>query len=151
MRLSLPQLVTLAQRHGFPDPPLAAAVAMAESGGETGAVNDTSAQSTFPPGVGPERSIGLWQVNLLAHPQYAAWDLTDPDANASAAFEVSHGGADWTPWSTYTSGAYKPYYRSAETIVTPSRAPAGPVALATVAGARAGVAGLAALERRRFA
>ena len=152
MRLSLPQLVALTQRHGFPDPRLAAAVAMAESGGDAAAVNDTSAQTVFPPGIGPETSVGLWQVNLLAHPQYAAWDLTDPDANAAAAFQVSSGGKDWRPWSTYVSGAYRPYYPSAQTLVVPSRRAATGAMVATAAVLTlATAAGYAALERRRFA
>jgi len=150
MKLSVRQLIALAQRHGFPDPKLAAAVAMAESGGDTAALNDTSAQAVFPPGVGPERSVGLWQVNVLAHPQYQVTDLVDPDANAAAAFEISRGGSVWTPWSTYVSGAYRPYYHAAETVVAPIHR-AGPVATVAVVTLLAAAAGYAALERRRFA
>jgi hypothetical protein len=106
MKLTLPQLVALAARHGFPDPELAAAIAMAESGDRTGlantdAVNDTSAQTVFPSGIGPERSVGLWQINVKANPSFAQWNLTDPDVNAQAAFQLSSKGTHWMGWSTY--------------------------------------------------
>ena len=41
MKLSVDQLTDLARRHGFPDPAFAAAVAMAESTGDTTRVADT--------------------------------------------------------------------------------------------------------------
>lgn len=166
MKLSLPQLVALAQRHGFPNPQLAAAVAMAESRvrgsnpplADTNALNDTSAQTVFPPGQGPERSLGLWQINVLpgANPQYVEWNLTDPDVNAQAALRVSGSGKNWTPWSTYTSGAYKRYYPTApmlaETIIVPRRTPTTPVVLAMVAAAALATAAgcVAYLERQRL-
>lgn len=93
--LSLVQLRALAQRAGFPDPDVAAAVAMAESGGYPGAVGDGGI------------SRGLWQINIAAHPQMAWDDLFDPDKNAKAALQLSNGGADWTPWTMYRNGAYK--------------------------------------------
>lgn len=150
MSFTLAQLVALAQRYGFPDPRLAAAVAMAESGGDASAVHDTSAQTVFLPGTGPETSVGLWQVNVLAHPQYGVQQLTDPDANAAAAYAVSSGGADWTPWSTYTSGDYLRYYDRRGTVTPPARRSTA-AATTAVAVVLAAAAGYAALERRRFA
>ena len=94
--LSIAQLVALAQGHGFPDPATAAAVAMAESGGNTDAVGDM----TITP---PYGSVGLWQINLAAHPQYDVQSLHNADYNASAAFAVSSGGTNWQPWSTFTT------------------------------------------------
>jgi hypothetical protein len=53
------------------------------------------------PGYGPEDSIGLYQVNMLAHPQYDAERLaTDPLYAAQAAYEISGGGVNFNPWTT---------------------------------------------------
>lgn len=104
--MTLAQLQSLAAHLGFPDPVLAAAIAYAESLGNPNAVNITTHPA---PGNAPERSFGLWQINTLAHPQYDETQLLDPTYNGQAAFTISDGGRNWTPWSTYNSGAYKPY------------------------------------------
>lgn len=54
---------------------------------------------------GTEDSRGLWQINVQAHPQYAGQNLFDPATNASAAFQVSSGGTNWQPWSTFTNAS----------------------------------------------
>jgi hypothetical protein len=46
----------------------------------------------------PERSFGLWQVNVLAFPQYDEQLLQDPEYNAQAAYALSKGGTDLRPW-----------------------------------------------------
>ena len=101
-RMSRDALTALARRIGFPDPALAAAVAMAESGGDPGAI-------------GPEKigspSYGLWQIHASAHPQYEPARLLDPEYNARAALAVSAGGTNWQPWTTYRTGAYTRYLR----------------------------------------
>lgn len=74
------------------------AVALAESGGNSGAHN--------PHG---EDSRGLWQINAAAHPNLAGRNLYDPLENAKAAYEVSHGGTDISPWTTTHGGAAAPY------------------------------------------
>lgn len=98
-RLTMADLETLARDAGFPDAHLAAAVAMAESGGNPRAV-----------GVGPkERSIGLWQINIHV------WKideevLKDPATNARHAYAIYlAAGKKWTPWGAYTNGSYKKY------------------------------------------
>lgn len=101
MSLSLDDLRSLAGRHGFPDVDIAAAVAMAESGGNPNALGDTT--------IDPRGSVGLWQIFRKAHPEYEGVDLTDPDTNADAAYAISSGGTNWHPWSTFTSGAYLRY------------------------------------------
>lgn len=55
-----------------------------------------------------ENSVGLWQINVQAHPQFNAQSLFDPLTNARAAVAVLGGGSP-TPWSTYTNGAYRSY------------------------------------------
>jgi cell wall-associated NlpC family hydrolase len=65
------------------------AIAMAESGGNTGAHN--------PHG---EDSRGLWQINARAHPDLGRRNLYDPLENAKAAYQVSGHGGDVSPWTT---------------------------------------------------
>ena len=99
------ELVSLAWDAGFPEDETntAAAVAMAESGGNPDALN-----------VGPkERSVGLWQINLRAHKSYSEADMRDPSKNAAAAFAIWSMGSSWKPWGAYTNGAYKQYLLSA--------------------------------------
>lgn len=78
------------------------AIALAESRGDSGAHN--------PHG---EDSRGLWQINVAAHHDLARVNLYDPLENAKAAFKVSRGGADVSPWTT-THGSNAKYlaYRS---------------------------------------
>ena len=92
----------------------AAAVALAESSGRTDAILNTAYPSLpgyHPPGSGalPEYSVGLWQINTLAHPTYSVSELLTPLGNAKAAVAISNGGASFSAWSTYKSGAYKTY------------------------------------------
>jgi hypothetical protein len=71
------------------------AIALAESGGDTRSHNTSG-----------EDSRGLWQINAAAHPDLARRDLYDPLENAKAAFRVSGGGRDVSPWTvTHHGGA----------------------------------------------
>ena len=69
------------------------AIALAESGGDTGAHNPRG-----------EDSRGLWQINVAAHRDLGRRDLYDPLENARAAFRVSGGGRDVSPWTTTHGG-----------------------------------------------
>jgi len=69
---------------------MAAEIAMAESSGRQFATG----------GVG-ER--GYWQI----HPIHGALSTYDPLGNAKAAVIISDNGRNWTPWTTFTSGAYR--------------------------------------------
>lgn len=72
-------------------------IAKAESGGRTDAHN--------PDG---EDSVGLWQINRRAWPQFSAQELSTPEGNARAAVHVlqKQGLGAWT---TFTGGHYKQY------------------------------------------
>ena len=101
------QIQRYAANAGFSGPDLATAVAiaLAESGGNPAVVGDR----TLAPTRGP--SIGLWQINIgsKANPQFANWNLTDPQVNANAAFAIysAIGGFGTTRgWTTYTGGEY---------------------------------------------
>ncbi len=102
MKLSSAEIQNYASNAGFSDSDLstAVAIAMAESSGNPQALGD--------PILGV--SVGLWQINLHAHPEYSQQELFDPQTNANAAFAVySKAGSDFSPWSTYKSGAYQQY------------------------------------------
>lgn len=87
--------------------PVMAAIAMAESGGNTQAQNNS----------GQDNSIGLWQINYhgnLAASRTAEYGtpsqlLANPLAQAQAAVSISNNGQTLTPWATYNSGAYQQY------------------------------------------
>ena len=95
--LTKTQLVALARDTGFPDPNLAAAVALAESGGYPGSLGDNG------------DSVGLWQIHMPSHPSYTKAQLRDPVQNARAAFSISKAGSTWKWWSAYQSGSYRRY------------------------------------------
>jgi hypothetical protein len=93
------QLGELAGRAGFGSSSgaVAVAVAEAESGGRPGArhVNDDGSVDR-----------GLWQINARAHPEVSDSCAYDPACSAQAAYAISDHGANWTPWTTYKTGAY---------------------------------------------
>ncbi|MBL7498977.1 transglycosylase SLT domain-containing protein [Frankia sp. CNm7] len=74
------------------------AIALAESGGNSGARLATSI----------EDSRGLWQINTWAHPWTKGKNLYDVSTNAAAAKKVCSMQGP-TAWSTYTNGAYTKY------------------------------------------
>jgi hypothetical protein len=55
-----------------------------------------------------EYSVGPFQINLKAHPYIPESEARNPVTAAQWAYKLS-GGANFTPWTTYTSGAYKQY------------------------------------------
>lgn len=70
---------------------LAAAVAVAESGGGQNSVNVNSDGST---------DRGLWQINSV----HGALSTFDPYLNVNAAIGISNNGSNWNAWTTYTNG-----------------------------------------------
>lgn len=86
----------------------AAAIAEAESGGDAHAHNS----------VPPDNSYGLWQINMIGglgparRTQFhlASNDaLYNPAVNARVAYALSNHGTNFSPWTTYTSGAYRQF------------------------------------------
>lgn len=112
--------------------PTAAAIALAESGGEPGAQGDLALQNGQ---WGP--SVGLWQIRSLNSETGTggtrdASILGNPVANARSAVAISNDGSNFTPWTTYTSGAYKHYLGAqASTIAYPSSSGAGTTLVST--------------------
>lgn len=62
---------------------IAAAVALAESGGNPNAIS-------------PSNDYGLWQINII----HGAQATLDVMANARAAVAISNNGSNWGPWCT---------------------------------------------------
>ena len=100
----------------------AAAIALAESSGNPSDINN----SEYPDkpgyhvpvtGAQPEYSVGLWQINLLAHTQYTEEQMLDPFLNAEAAVAISNQGTDFGAWSTYANGAYKAHLATAPPVI----------------------------------
>lgn len=94
--LSPQQIAQIAYQAGFRGQALinAVAIALAESGGRPGARNPNG-----------EDSRGLWQINVAPNVRKNKWgNLYDPVVNARAAFEISGGGENFQPWTTF-SGA----------------------------------------------
>lgn len=79
--------------------PIAAAIAMAESGGNTTATNNDGNGST---------DRGLWQINSV----HGAQSTYDVMGNARAAVAISNNGTNWAPWTTYGNGAYRQFLQT---------------------------------------
>lgn len=107
VKLGYSEILALAQAAGFgADSDTAAAVALAESGGDPRAYNPET-QACTPEGEG---SYGLWQVYHKKHHEFPADALFDPATNATEAFNVySQAGNTFKPWSTFKSGAYEKF------------------------------------------
>jgi len=75
---------------------IAAAIAMAESGGQQYATDNDSNGT---------QDRGYWQINS----SHGSLSTFDPLGNARAAISISSNGTNWNPWTTYTSGAYLKY------------------------------------------
>jgi hypothetical protein len=83
---------------------IATAIALAESGGNT----DAHHVAGPPKQRIPEDSRGLWQINVLAHPEFASQNLYDPAVNAKAALAV-YKKQGWNAWSTFNGVKYFAY------------------------------------------
>jgi hypothetical protein len=83
--------------------PVMAAIALAESGGNSNAYNASGA-------------TGLWQI-LGAVNASDQSSLTNPAVNAKEAV-LKYNSQGLGAWATYTSGAYKQYLQSGTTAVT---------------------------------
>lgn len=117
--------------------PMAAAIAMAESGGDSNSTNNN--------GNGTQ-DRGLWQINSI-HGSQSTFDVT---ANARAAVAISSNGTNWRPWCTAWSngrcggtfqGSGSPYLKflpaSQVAPVMPTQ-PSSPTNTASIVGAGVG-------------
>lgn len=92
------RIASAMRAQGFSEAAVAvgAGIVMAESGGRAEATNVSEV----------ERSIGPWQVNTLVHRAWSDECLRSLLCSTAVAYRLSAAGTRWTPWSTYTSGAW---------------------------------------------
>ena len=82
--------------------PLAAAIAEAESSGQSTAENKTDNNGT-------QTSWGLWQISNGTHSMPVA-NILNPAVNAQQAVaKYNAAGDSFSPWGTYATGAYKAF------------------------------------------
>jgi hypothetical protein len=114
--LTMAQIYADAREAGF-DPASAvimAAIAMGESGGNPDAMGDVNLQNgTWGP------SVGLAQIRTLKSDTGTGRTrdidlLRDPIKNLTAAFSISSGGKDFTPWTVYNTGKYRSFLGQAQ-------------------------------------
>jgi hypothetical protein len=106
------QIYTLLLEGGFgPDEArLMTAIAQAESSRNPGAVGDVALQNSK---WGP--SVGLFQIRTLNSQTGTGGDrdierlMNNPAEQVKAAMNISGGGTNLRPWSTYTNGMYKKF------------------------------------------
>lgn len=56
---------------------------------------------------------GLWQINSKWHAEVTDAQAFDPKLATEAAYRISKGGLDFTPWSTWGNGAYRTHLEAA--------------------------------------
>lgn len=113
--LSAADVTAIAKAVGFSGASLQTIVAIckAESGFIPNATNVNS---------DAYRSIdrGLSQINNHWHPDVTDAQAFDPTGNLTAAWKISQFGTNFSPWATFTSGAYKQYLGLASGVTGPS-------------------------------
>lgn len=100
--LSDAQIAAALKQGGFPADQIGigVAVALAESGGRTDALNTANRNGTW--------DAGLMQVNSIHG--YSQQYLFNVQNNVAAALKIyKEAGNKWTPWATYNSGRYRIY------------------------------------------
>lgn len=103
------------------------AISGAESGWDNTALGDVNLQTNV---WGP--SYGLFQVRTVKGDTGRGTDrdisrLAGSDAaQAKAAYDISQGGRDFSPWSVYTSGKYQSFLPAAGTPATAAASSSGP-------------------------
>jgi len=87
--------------------PIAAAIAEAESGGCTAAVNPVDNNGT-------QTSWGLWQISNGTHAMPVP-NILNAAVNAQQAVAKYNAAGGFSPWGTYDSGAYKAFVNNGTT------------------------------------
>ncbi len=81
------------------------AIAHAESGLDTAARHvNSDAQSSV--------DRGILQINNYWHSEVSDSCAYDPACAFQSGYSISQNGTNFTPWSTYNSGAYRQYYQN---------------------------------------
>jgi hypothetical protein len=121
----------------------ASAICIAESGGQPTVYycNPTRQDGYYPPvSCSGMYDRGLWQIDNQAWTSIPDTCAFVAKCNADGAYTISQRGTSFSPWATYTSGAYSNYLTAAQSAVRALRG-------GTVPGGVAGVC----LSRVRYA
>lgn len=111
MKLTTAQVYGFAKQAGFKglSAVMITAIVAAESANKTDAIGDVNLTE---PG---EKSVGLTQINFRPSRDIVNGKVDavrdpvanlDPQTNMNHAYSLSRQGTRWSPWSTYTNGAY---------------------------------------------
>jgi hypothetical protein len=102
-RLTDKQIADAVKAAGFPESAwvTAIAVALAESGGNSDALNDANSNGSS--------DYGLFQVNSVHAGLLNGGNWRDPVYNAKMALSISSNGSNWKPWVAYTTGRHVPF------------------------------------------
>lgn len=108
--LSDAALAQLVVSQGFPQPDVAMAIILAESGGDPNATNTLG-------NTPPSTDRGLWQFNSHWHPEVSDTCAFDPVCATKAAFKVSAGGTDFHQWSSFKAGTHTKFLARAQAAI----------------------------------
>ena len=56
---------------------------------------------------------GILQINNVYHPEVSDYCAYNPQCAFQQAYRISNAGTNFTPWTTYNSGAYRQYLSKA--------------------------------------
>lgn len=127
------EIAQMARNAGFPESAVATAVAIsqAESSGNATAVNNANNNGTS--------DYGLMQINSVHSDLLKQYNWKDPQQNMDMAYQIyKSAGGNFTPWSTFNSGAYQKFMtmgRQATSAIIPASGPV-PVSSQTTSGLR---------------
>jgi hypothetical protein len=108
------QRAAAAYAAGFRGQALQTAVAVSMAENTSGNPTTINHGYTLANGNQSENSVGLTQINTLAHPQYSVSWLQNPVNNFTAAYSVSRGGTNFGPWTSFAKGLYVPFLSTAK-------------------------------------
>lgn len=98
-----------------PEAIIATAIALAESGGDDTSLGDVGLETAQ---WGP--SVGAWQIRTIKSETGTGQDrdISALQGNlarqAQAMVDISSGGVNWQPWTTYDTGKYKQFLTPAQ-------------------------------------
>lgn len=112
--LSIDQVADVAYGVLFRGESLATAIAIAKAESEFEA---HSYLNNVPLG-GKGLDRGLWQINSHYHSEVSDAVAYDPAGAARETYRISKGGTDWSPWTTFDTGAYRNHLAAAREAAT---------------------------------
>ena len=121
----------------------ASAICVAESGGQPTVYycNPTGQDGYYPPvACSGMYDRGLWQIDSQSWASITDTCAFTGKCNADGAYAISQRGTSFSPWATYTSGAYSNYLSAAQSAITALRGGTVPSGVAGVCLSRAAYA-----------